>query len=226
MLTKTSTSFAGSASLRHHHQPRREKLFGYGRPRPMSRHAKVLLMKQARALMRPTDSGKHWGKITAKHLDVFRALLWDFHNAKTGWCFPSYEAIAEKAVCARSTVHLAITALEDAGLLVWVHRIRRVYEHVRNMFGDGVHGQRSRVERTSNAYSFAVPPDAESSKSEDRSGTVGQVTFSLVSPPIPAPLDVSNPLEAALMRLEKAVDGASRRLGNERTRVEIAEAVT
>ena len=56
---------------------------------------------------------------------MLQALLWGFHNAASGLCFPSYEAIAEKAGCARSTVAEAIKALENAGLLTWVHRIRR-----------------------------------------------------------------------------------------------------
>ena len=56
---------------------------------------------------------------------MFKALLWDFHNARTGLCFPSYQTIADKADCARSTVALALIALEDAGLLTWVHRIKR-----------------------------------------------------------------------------------------------------
>jgi hypothetical protein len=140
------------------------------------------------------EPGKPWGKISAKHLEVFETLLWGFHNAKTGLCFPSYEAIAEKAGCARSTVYEAITALEAAELLQWVHRLKRVYERVKDMFGDGVHGQRTRVERTSNGYRFPDPPDVESSKSEDRSGTVGQESFPL-SPTSPA-------AQAALDRAE------------------------
>ncbi|MBV9377079.1 MAG: helix-turn-helix domain-containing protein [Alphaproteobacteria bacterium] len=45
------------------------------------------------------------------------ALLWGFHNSKSGCCFPSYEAIAAKAECARSTVADALKALEWAGVL-------------------------------------------------------------------------------------------------------------
>jgi hypothetical protein len=45
---------------------------------------KKRLMKLARAKMRERESGKHWGKIKAKHLEVFEALLWGFHNCKTG----------------------------------------------------------------------------------------------------------------------------------------------
>jgi Helix-turn-helix domain len=54
---------------------------------------------------------------------VLEALLWAFHNAKSGLCFPSYETIAEAAHCARSTVAEAIKALEDAGIMTWVQRV-------------------------------------------------------------------------------------------------------
>jgi Helix-turn-helix domain len=46
-----------------------------------------------------------------------------FHNSRTGCCFPSYEAIATKAECARSTVAEALKALEWAGVLTWQNRI-------------------------------------------------------------------------------------------------------
>src|SRR6476620_1363800 len=151
------------------HARRREEVFGDGKLRPMSRNVKLRIMVLARVLMRPTEPGKPYGAITAKHFAVLQALLWSFHNAASGLCFPSYEAIAEKAGCARSTVAEAIKALEKAGLLTWVHRIWRRYERVINLFGEGVHGQRSRVERTSNGYRFPEPPDVGSPKSEDRS---------------------------------------------------------
>ena len=47
-----------------HLRPRREKLFGDGRPRPMDRNAKVRIMHLARALSRRTEKG--YGQITAK----------------------------------------------------------------------------------------------------------------------------------------------------------------
>ena len=36
------------------------------------------------------------GPITRTFLEVLEALLWGFHNARTGCCFPSYEAIADQ----------------------------------------------------------------------------------------------------------------------------------
>ena len=117
--------------------------------------------------------GKHYGKITAKHFAVLRALLWNFHNAISGKCFPSYKAIADKAACALLTVAAAIKALEEAGILTWVNRIRRVHERVVDLFGEGAHGQRSRVLRTSNGYRFTEPADVQRSESELPSGTAG-----------------------------------------------------
>ena len=39
--------------------------------------------------------------ITRAFLEGLEALLWGFHNPRTGCCFPSYETIAAKAGCAR-----------------------------------------------------------------------------------------------------------------------------
>ena len=103
---------------------RREKLFGDGLPRPLDRNAKVRIMHLARALSRRTEKGRAYGFVTAKALAVLEALLWVFHNARSGLCFPSYEKIAERAGCARSTVAEAIKALETAGILSWVNRTR------------------------------------------------------------------------------------------------------
>jgi hypothetical protein len=80
-------------------RPRREKMFGEGRAIPLDRNAKARITTLARALMRPTEKGKHWGPITAKFFEVLKALLWAFHNAKSGRCFPSYKTIARKARC-------------------------------------------------------------------------------------------------------------------------------
>src|SRR5271165_4793474 len=169
---------------------RREKLFGDGRPRPMDRNAKARVMVYARALMRRTQAGKAYGAITAKALAVLQALLWAFHNAKSGLCFPSYEKIAEAASCARSTVAEAIKALEDAGILSWVNRLKRVAEASRDLFGHRI--RKTRVIRTSNGYAFIDPKAGQhpvssgnSSKSDFPSGTPIQESF--LPKPAPAP---------------------------------------
>jgi hypothetical protein len=163
---------------------RREKMFGVGRPRALDRNAKVRILHLARCLSRRTEPGKAYGAVTAKALAVLEALLWAFHNARSGLCFPSYERIAEAAGCARSTVAESIKALEDAGILSWVQRIKRVRERCSDLLG--ADGWRWRVLRTSNAYSFNDPSPAErpdfrpnSSKSEKPTGTPDQDSFPL-----------------------------------------------
>ena len=99
-----------------------------------------------------------------------------FHNARSGHCFPSYERIAEKAGCARSTVAEALKALEFAGVLTWQNRITRIRERCRDLWGH--EGWRWRVVRTSNCYRFVDPKTAElagvPSKSGYRTGTSDQ----------------------------------------------------
>lgn len=161
-----------------HLRPRREKVFGDGRGCQLDRNAKVRIMTRARALMRRTEKGKHYGVITGKHLDVLQALLWKFHNARGGLCFPSYESIAEAAGCCRSTVAEAIRALEDSGILSWTNRITRIRDRTRDLFGQWA--SRWRVIRTSNAYVFRDLGAGQerdrggASKSEFRAGLLNQ----------------------------------------------------
>jgi hypothetical protein len=203
-------NFGRTNPLPRHLRPRREKLFGDGRPRALDRNAKVRVMYRARALTRRTEKGKHYGAITAKALAVLEALLWGFHNSRSGLCFPSYERIAEHAGCARSTVAESIKALEDAGLLTWVHRLVRVRERCEDLFGKW--GSRTRVIRTSNGYRFCDPiagsnaaRSSLSSKSEFPSGTRIQDSISSTIAPAPSGFDPENPLDRALHRLGKAL---------------------
>jgi DNA-binding Lrp family transcriptional regulator len=193
-----------ATALPNHLRPRREKCFGDGRPRPLDRNGKVRVMTYARALMRRTEKGKHYGAITAKALAVLEALLWGYHNCQSGLCFPSYETIAERAGCARSTVAEAIKALEDAGVLSWVNRITRIRELARDLFGHMA--PRWRIIRISNAYHFLDPKGAAfrgfSSKSDFPSETSIQDSISLEARPV-EPLDPD--LAAALSRYEAAV---------------------
>ena len=62
---------------------RREKVF-IGRAVPMDRNGKARLMAYARALMRATEPGKHYGDITAKAYAVLQASAGTFHNIGTG----------------------------------------------------------------------------------------------------------------------------------------------
>jgi hypothetical protein len=154
---------------------RREKMFGLGRPRALDRNAKVRIMHWARCLSRRTEKGRAYGRLTAKAVAVLEALLWTFHNAKSGLCFPSYERIAEAAGCARSSIAGALRALEEAGVMSWVHRLKRVREQCPDLLGDN--GWRWRVLRTSNAYDFRDPGAPNSSKANFQTGTANQAFF-------------------------------------------------
>ena len=192
---------------------RREKVFGHGRTVPLDRNAKVRIEVYARAWnARHKQPGQHKGPITRAFIEVLQALLWGFHNSRDGRCFPSYEAIAAKAGCCRSTVAEAIRALEFAGVLTWQNRITRIRETTRDLFGRIEN--RWRVIRTSNAYAFHDPlPGAEnrpkgriSSTSENPTGTLIQE----IQYPAVAPLDPDSPLGHALNRLGAAVEARDR----------------
>ena len=170
----------------------RGKMFGTSVGTPLDREQKNRVMVYARAWNALNKTGgSHIGPITRAGFDVLRTLLWGFHNQHTGRCFPSYEAIAAKAGCVRSTVHAALKVLELAGVLTWIHRLSRAG---------------GRVLRTSNAYVFTAPI----AKSENRSGSKTQEIQSSVSAPPdrPAPqiivLDARSPLDDALIRLGRA----------------------
>jgi hypothetical protein len=188
---------------------RREKIFGPGRQLPLDRNAKCRVQAYARAWSRlHAQPGQHRGPVTRAFLEVLETLLWGFHNSRSGCCFPSYERIAERAECARSTVAEALKVLEWAGVLTWQHRITRIRERCRDLWGR--EGWRWRVIRTSNAYVFQDPKAAVSagvpSESENRPGTPGQEILD----PVPAPaIDPNSPLERALARFAAAVAARS-----------------
>ena len=184
----------------------REKVFGAGRAVPLDRNAKVRIAAYARAWSaRNRRPGQHKGPITRAFLDVLQALLWSFHNSRDGRCFPSYESIADKAGCARSTVAEALKALEWAGVLSWQHRITRIRERCTDLFGRI--SWQWRVHRRSNAYAFgdpqqqiARPPTAY--QSENQPGTQNQVILGSVHTPA---RDPRSSLERALARFGAAV---------------------
>ena len=144
---------------------------------PLDRNAKARIVAYARAWStRNRQPGQHKGPITRAFLEVLEALLWGFHNSRSGCCFPSYEAIAVKAECARSTVAEAVKALEWAGVLTWQNRITRTLVRQRDLFGRW--SNRWTVIRTSNAYVLSDPKAAVSgvpaAKSENPTGTQNQ----------------------------------------------------
>jgi hypothetical protein len=185
----------------------REKVFGAGRAVPLDRNQKARIAAYAKAWDRlHRQPGQRGGALGRATLDVLSALLWVFHNARSGACFPSYERIAERAGCARSTVAEAIKALEFAGALTWENRITRIRERCRDLWGRD--GWRWRVIRTSNAYVFCDPKTAVlagvPSKSDQRTGTPDQEISSKPNFPL---FDTTNPLK----RLATAAENRSER---------------
>lgn len=128
---------------------RREKIFGLDYGWSLNTDQKKRIMAHAIAWSEANKRpGQHNGALTTKALHVLRTLLWDFHNARTGRCFPSYERIAEVAKCAVSTVAKAVADLEAARILTWANRLQR-------LAFNGI----TKLIRTSNAYAFNVPED-------------------------------------------------------------------
>ena len=91
MLLQPNGGFILTTTTRrpNHLRPRREKVFGTGPRQPLDREAKLRVRTAARGLLIRTEAGKHYGIVTAKALAVLDALLWGFHNAKSGQCDPS-----------------------------------------------------------------------------------------------------------------------------------------
>jgi len=153
MLTAANRSNRPPIYLR----PRREKIFGPAPSHQLDGNAKARVWAAAGAYnAQNRRPGQHQGPLTWATLRVLRALLWRFHGADGGGrCFPSYERIAAVAKCARSSVAIAIKALEEAGLMTWVNRLAKVRVFTRDLWG------RLRSEwqpiRTSNGYRFNDP---------------------------------------------------------------------
>jgi hypothetical protein len=198
--------------LPNHLRPRREKVFGQAVGGALDRNAKARIMVYARAWSaKHRQPGQHRGLLTRAFMEVLEALLWGFHNSRDGRCFPSYETIAKRAECNRSTVYEAIKALEAADVLSWVNRITRIQVRELDLFGKWA--LRWRIIRTSNAYVFRDPlPCAQgradagfSSKSENPPGTLFPESSLTKKGSAAPPLEPDNPLTQALARLGNAM---------------------
>ncbi len=75
-MTPAASSLPGSGLPRRANTRIHQKVFGSGRPASLDRNAKARIVHLARALMRRTEQGKHYGQITAKAFAVLQALLW------------------------------------------------------------------------------------------------------------------------------------------------------
>lgn len=175
---------------------KREKIFGAATGAPLDSPAKARIVAHARAWSQANrQPGQHRGPLTRATIEVLATLLYRFHNAHTGACFPGLDKLAEAAQCHRSTAHAAIVALEAAGVLTWVHRLKRISVRVRDAWGRLIH--QTRVLRTSNGYSFRDPCPPPST-SENRAGTPNQGILELQTAPLDAFAGIDKALGNAL----------------------------
>lgn len=137
------------------------------------------------------EPGQHSGPITPAYLQVLYAIF-NFGRS-TGFCFPSYDAIADQAGVARATVARAIRVLEAHGILTWTQRLTRA--------GD-------RVLRASNQYLLTVEDPDEKAKSQFQPGPAAQRSYS-ESATLRAAEKIAEPrLVEALARLGAAIRGS------------------
>jgi len=181
-------------------RPRREKLFREKRGIPLDRNTKARIFAYAEGYnFKHRREGQHQGPITWAYFRVLKAMLWGFHNNRTGHCFPSYESIAETAQCCRDTVYEAIKVLESSGILDWVHRFDKIF--VKGSW---------QVIRSSNAYLFRDPLPCGTmldnhNGSENPPGTLPTQEKILKTPPKNGVLDLENSMIATLIGLGRTI---------------------
>jgi hypothetical protein len=208
-----------------HLRARREKIFGPAPEHRLDGNAKARVWAAAGAYNAANrQPWQHQGPLTWATLRVLRVLLWRFHNADGGGrCFPSYERIAAAAKCARSSVAVAVKAIEDAELLTWVNRLTKIRRREQDLFG--AWGSVWQVIRTSNGYRFLDPLEREpgrrvwcksenltgpqnQKKQEDGARLDGARVMQEASPRSPPPVPLDKPV-IALQREHDSVDGAT-----------------
>jgi Helix-turn-helix domain len=187
--------------------PSREKVFRRVLGSPLGPKAKKAIMRSAELYnAKNRKPGEHHGPITPAFQRVLSAMLWKFHNSRTGYCFPSYETIAAAARCCRDTVKEAIKALEAADILTWVNRFDKIRTECRDFLGRVV--TRWQVIRTSNAYCFRDPLQCATGcdpyKAENPPGTLNQKDSYTKGSMKIVVLDSANSLESALIGLGRA----------------------
>ena len=187
--------------------PAREKVFRRVPGSPMGRKAKKAILRSVELYnAKNRKPGQHQGPITPAFMRVLSAMLWRFHNSRTGYCFPSYETIAASAKCCRDTVYEAIKALEAADILTWVNRFDKIRTECRDFLGHVM--TRWQTIRTSNAYCFRDPlpcaTEYDSYKSENPPGTLNQEDSYTKGSMKIVVLDPASPWQSALIGLGRA----------------------
>jgi hypothetical protein len=85
---------------------------------PLDRNAKARIKALATAW-------RHAKTITNDTFFVLVAILYDFHNSKTGACYPTRDKIAARAGVCLKTVDRAKAALEQLKLITWTRCLCR-----------------------------------------------------------------------------------------------------
>ena len=187
--------------------PSRERVFRRVLGSPLGPKSKKAIMRSVELYnAKNRKPGEHHGPITPAFQRVLSAMLWKFHNSRTGYCYPSYETIAAAARCCRDTVYEAIKALEAADILTWVNRFDKIRSECRDFLGRAF--TRWQVIRTSNAYCFRDPLPCVTGydryKSENPAGTLNQEDSYTKGSMKIVVLDPANSLDRALIGLGRA----------------------
>lgn len=95
----------------------------------LDRNAKARILNSLEALERVTKRhGCPNGILGRPTLSVARVLLLRFHNAGSGHCYPSYDAIQRATGFCRATIAKALAILERIGILKVTRRLIRTYD--------------------------------------------------------------------------------------------------
>jgi hypothetical protein len=115
----------------------------------LDRNQKARIIHSVETYERLTKAkGRRNGEIGIPATIILRVLLNGFHNAGSGRCCPSYEAIRKRTGFCRATIAKALAGLEKLGVLVITRRLVRV----RSPSGEVV------VRNGSNLYGFRELP--------------------------------------------------------------------
>ena len=148
---------------------RRKKVFAMAGRAPLDRNTKVRV--RARAPMRRTEPREGpTARSRRRRLPCCRRCCGASTTLAQANASLATRRSPSAPACARSTVAEAIRALERAGVLTWVNRIKQVREYMSGLFGK-TSAWRWAVQRSSNSYSFNDPA---SSKSDFQTRTPAQ----------------------------------------------------
>lgn len=119
--------------------------------RPIPAVLRTRLLGLVEGFERATRGAGKQGLLKLSGVAVFRALLFQFLDPRSGRCDPSYETLAERAGVGRTTAYKALARLEQVGV---IERTRRLV-WVPLVLNGRVIGRKA--QQTSNAYRLGPP---------------------------------------------------------------------